>query len=108
MLSKHWAQRFSAAHSGHSTLRRKHEANGRHHRWIRARSSRWHRGRNRWLRTWEITRRRQAMNDEPPAEFRDKIESTTAGVFIFVLGGVLAVCGVVAAVHSIFYLGGKL
>ena len=48
------------------------------------------------------------MNDEPPAEFRDKIESTTAGVFIFVLGGVLAVCGVVAAVHAIFYFGGKL
>jgi hypothetical protein len=48
------------------------------------------------------------MNDEPPDEFRDKIESATAGVFIFVLGGVLAACGVVAAVHSIFYLGGKL
>ena len=48
------------------------------------------------------------MNSEPPDEFRDKIESTTAGVFILVLGGVLAVCGVVAAVHAIFYLGGKL
>lgn len=48
------------------------------------------------------------MNDDPPDELRDKIESTTAGVFIFVLGGFVAVCGVVAAVHSIFYLGGKL
>lgn len=48
------------------------------------------------------------MNDDLPDEARDKIESAMAGVFIFVLGGVLAVCGVVAAVHSIFYLGGKL
>jgi hypothetical protein len=48
------------------------------------------------------------MNDEPPDEFRNKIESTTAGVFIFVLGCVLAVYGVVAAVHAIFYFGGKL
>lgn len=48
------------------------------------------------------------MNDDPPDELRNKIESTTAGAFIFVLGGVLAVCGVVAAVHAFFYLGGKL
>lgn len=48
------------------------------------------------------------MNDDLPDEARDKIESTTAGVFIVVLGGILTICGVVAAVHAIFYLGGKL
>lgn len=46
--------------------------------------------------------------NEPPDEARDKIESTTAAVFILVLAGAIGSAALVACVHYAFKLIGKL